>query len=260
MPKPIRARLSLAVLLLCGFIAGCDREDGRDPLFAKNGTQGAPATGAAGQIAAGPATGVIRGKIKFTGTKPPAKPVQRDCHPGVKVMIPDETYLVGPGGELKNAVVFLKNPPEVPGAQTPPAPVIDQVNCIYVPHVVAARVGQQVTFTSGDPVLHNVHVIARENGETNQSQQKGETRTMEVKAAEFMTVKCDVHPWMTAKIAAFDHPFYAVTGDDGSFVINGLPSGSYTIGVWHEKLGQRAQDVSVALDKAAEVVITVEKK
>jgi uncharacterized protein (DUF2141 family) len=66
---------------------------------------------------------------------------------------------------------------------------------------------------------------------------------------------------MVCKIAAFDHPFYAVTGDDGSFAFNGLPPGTYTIGVWHEKLGQRAQDVNVAAGgKAVDVVITVEKK
>jgi plastocyanin len=250
-----------AIVIVAALLCGCDREDGRDPPAAQRAGQSGKAGDAAASQGAGmSASGVIRGKVKFTGTKPAAKPVERECHPGVKVTIPDEAYLVGPGGELKNAVVFLKNPPAGSAVAAPAAPVIDQKDCVYVPHVVAAQVGQRVTFTSSDKVLHNVHVVARDNGESNQSMNFGERRELSIKGAEFFTAKCDLHPWMTCKVAAFDHPFYAVTGDDGSFAFNGLPPGTYTVGVWHEKLGQRSQDVAVAADRPAELVITIEKK
>lgn len=248
------------VAIVGALLCGCDREDGRDPPTAQRSSRGTATTGAVAAHAGASGTGVIRGKVKFTGAKPVAKPVERECHPGMKVTIPDEPYLVGPGGELRNAVVFLKNPPAGSDAPAPAAPVIDQKDCVYVPHVVAARAGQAVTFTSSDKVLHNVHVVARDNGESNQSMNFGERRELPIKAAEFFTAKCDLHPWMTCKVAAFDHPFYTVTGADGSFAFNGLPPGTYTVGVWHEKLGQRSQDVAVAVDRPAELVITIEKK
>lgn len=251
---------AVVLLLLAGALASCDREDGREPPAAHNTTQSASPNGATAQANLPAPTGTIRGKIKFSGTAPPAKPVQRECHPGMKVNIPDESYVVGPGGELRDAVVFLKNPPVGSTAPTPAAPVVDQKDCVYVPHVVAARVGQVVTFTSSDKVLHNVHAVALQNGESNQSMQFGETRTYPLIAAEYVTAKCDVHPWMRCRIAVFDHPFYAVTKDDGSFEFNGLPPGTYTVGVWHDKLGQRTKDVTVAAGKPVETTITVEKK
>src|SRR4051812_22513638 len=101
-----------AIVIVAAALCGCDREDGRDPPTAQRSSQGGKAGGAsASQGAGASASGVIRGKVKFTGTKPAAKPVERECHLGVKVTIPDEAYLVGAGGELRNAVVFLKNPP-----------------------------------------------------------------------------------------------------------------------------------------------------
>ncbi len=58
-------------------------------------------------------------------------------------------------------------------------------------------------------------------------------------------VKCNVHPWMRAYIGVVSHPFFAVTGDDGTFTIKGLPPGTYTIEVWHEKYGKQEQPVTV---------------
>jgi hypothetical protein len=63
-------------------------------------------------------------------------------------------------------------------------------------------------------------------------------------------VKCDVHPWMGAFIGVFDHPYFAVTGDDGSYVISGLEPGDYIIEAWHEKLGSQTANVTVG-DSAA---------
>ena len=58
-------------------------------------------------------------------------------------------------------------------------------------------------------------------------------------------VKCNVHPWMRSYIGVVSHPFFGVTGEDGSFTIKGLPPGTYTIQTWHEKFGTRELQVTV---------------
>ena len=54
-------------------------------------------------------------------------------------------------------------------------------------------------------------------------------------------VKCNIHPWMKAYVGVVSHPYFAVTGDDGSFELKDLPPGDYTIQVWHEKYGTQEQ-------------------
>ncbi|HLL90966.1 MAG TPA: DUF2012 domain-containing protein, partial [Tepidisphaeraceae bacterium] len=71
-----------------------------------------------------------------------------------------------------------------------------------------------------------------------------------LKAKETFKVKCDVHPWMTAWIRAFDHPFFATTKEDGTFEIKDLPDGQYTLTAWHEKYGEKEQKIEVRDGKA----------
>ena len=65
-------------------------------------------------------------------------------------------------------------------------------------------------------------------------------------------LKCDVHPWMQSYIGVVDHPFFAVTGTDGSFSIDGLPAGDYVLEAWHEELGTQTMSVSVSGGAAAD--------
>ena len=240
------------IVLVVAALAGCDRENGRTRAGA--GAQTASSRAAGTPIGTG--TGVIRGTVKYAGAKPQLKPTQRDCHPGgPQVVIPDESIVINADGTLKNAVVFLKTPPVGGIPQKPP--VVDQKNCVYVPHVVAVQTGQAVKFTSGDPVLHNVHVLPNPNGEYNQGISQGDSRSYPVDSPGFMKVTCDVHPWMVCRVAAFDHPFFDVTGTDGTFEFRNLPPGAYTVALWHEKLGQSSQDVVVTNDKPADVAFTM---
>jgi plastocyanin len=251
----LRAVGVMAFTLSAVVLNGCDKKDGSSR---SAGGGSAPATSAAAVTG----KGILRGHVKFSGTPPVLKPVDRDCHPGgPKMTIPDETVTVSPAGELKNVIVFLKNPPAAAGAAAQAAPIVDQKNCVYVPHVVAMQTGQDLKFTSSDPVPHNVHVVSMDNGEYNQSIAKGDTKSYPVKAAGFFKAKCDIHPWMVCCVGAFDHPYFAVTRDDGSFEFRDLPPGRYTLGFWQEKLGQRTlADVAVADDKPADVTFTYEPK
>ena len=65
------------------------------------------------------------------------------------------------------------------------------------------------------------------------------------KAEAIFHVKCDVHPWMSAYMAVFTHPFFSATGPDGKFTISGLDPGTYEITAWHERLGTQTASVTV---------------
>ena len=194
--------------------------------------------------------GVITGTITFDGTPPPARPLRMDsdvkCTPQPGAV--SELLVVGPGNGLKNVFVYVK---EGLGPRTyaiPATPVLlDQKGCQYIPHVVGAQVGQTVKVSNSDTALHNVHALPKNNREFNFSQPANVPPVDRVFAAAEIGVplKCDVHGWMNAYANVVPHPFFAVTKEDGSFEIKGLPPGSYTVEAWHETLGTQTQLVTV---------------
>lgn len=166
---------------------------------------------------------------------------------------PDDSMLIARDGGLANVVVSvtagLPADSEYPKPASPA--VLNQKDCRYAPHVVAIRVGQEVLARNSDPILHNVHTNPLENEPMNFAQYTVDpvgTRMKPIKAAETFKVTCDLHPWMTAWVAAFDHPYFAVTGPDGSFEMPLLPPGTYTLRAWHERLGHVEQQVTLSYD------------
>jgi hypothetical protein len=71
-------------------------------------------------------------------------------------------------------------------------------------------------------------------------------------------VKCDIHKWMRAYAGVMAHPYFAVTGADGSFDLRGVPPGDYTVAVWHEKLGERTGQVHLDASGKAALSFTYE--
>ena len=124
---------------------------------------------------------------------------------------------------------------------------LDQKNCRYTPHVFAVRVGQPLEILNSDPTLHNIHATPKANTEFNNGQPiQGMKMNHTFTAKEVMVpFKCDVHGWMNAYGAVLDHPYFAVTGTDGSFSLKSVPPGTYTIEAWHEKLGATTQSVTI---------------
>jgi hypothetical protein len=212
------------------------------------------------------AEGTVAGKAVFKGTPPPRKPANTSVDPNcAKHPAPlSEDFVVAADGSLANVVVYVKEGlPE--GRQfAPPAEpvVIDQVGCRYTPHVVVARIGQPLRVTNGDVTLHNVHGMPRNASEFNVVQgQKGSANQWTFKEAERgFLLKCDVHPWMRAYVWVLDHPYFAVSREDGSFALPKLPAGAYTIAAWHERAGTREQSVTVDEGKRVEVSFTFEAK
>ena len=124
--------------------------------------------------------------------------------------------------------------------------MFDQKGCQYKPHVLGIQTGQELEVLNSDPTLHNVHSLSKDNPQFNVAQPKvGMKLVKKFDKPETFKVKCEVHTWMGAYIGVFAHPFYAVTGDDGSFSLKKLPVGDYTIEAWHEKYGMQTMKVSV---------------
>jgi len=201
-----------------------------------------------------PATAAtITGKAAFAGKAPRAARIDMSAEPdckGLHTAVPSsEEVVVNSNGTLANVFVWVKGGLE--GKTFEPASgaaTLDQKGCIYRPHVIGVRAGQTISIANSDPTTHNVHPMPKSNREWNQSQPpKGSNLDRNFPRPEVMIpVKCNVHPWMKSYIGVVDHPFFAVTGDQGTFEIKGLPPGDYVVEAWHEKYGAQEQKVTVA--------------
>lgn len=194
--------------------------------------------------------GTIVGAVTFAGTPPKPRPLPMDSDPQcvAEPGATSEVLVVGPDNGLKNVFVYVK---EGLGTRRYAAPstaaLLDQKGCRYVPHVFGVQVGQTVLLSNSDPLIHNVHAMPKINREFNFGQPAKTPPVSRVfnQAEIGLPFKCDVHGWMNAYVNVVPHPFFAVTKDDGSFEIKGLPAGSYTLELWHERLGTQTLEVSV---------------
>ena len=120
--------------------------------------------------------------------------------------------------------------------------------CRYKPHVMGIMVGQAYRILNSDGILHNIHTLPKINPAFNRGQPATvkEMTTTFPKPEAIFQVKCDVHPWMSAYIGVFTHPFFSVTSTDGKFTISGLDAGTYEITAWHERLGTQTASVTVS--------------
>ena len=167
-----------------------------------------------------------------------------------------EGLVVNENRTLKNVVVWVTaGLPEGASYPAPPPAKLDQKGCQYVPHVIAVMKDQPLVIANSDPFLHNVHSLATQNPAFNFGQPNIDPgkQVEPMKAPEVFKIKCDVHPWMAAFVHVLEHPFFAVTGDDGSFSLRGLPPGVYTLTAWHETLGTKTAEVKVEAGQPATV-------
>lgn len=200
--------------------------------------------------------GDVTGKVAFDGKAPAPARLRMDadkvCARIHTSPVFGEEVIVNKNGTLKNVLVYVKD--GLGGKKFDPPKekvVLDQVGCIYKPHVLGIMVGQELEILNSDPTLHNVHSLSKANTSFNQAMpMKGMKLTKKFDKVETFKVKCEVHPWMGAYIGVFNHPYFAVTDDNGNYTIKGLAPGEYTIETWHEKYGTQTMKVSVgASDK-----------
>jgi plastocyanin len=195
--------------------------------------------------------GVIKGVVRFDGAPPKRLPVPINVTGCNAHATPPlfETVIVE-NGRLANVFVTISRgleKVELPAAPAEPAH-LDQDGCVYVPHVLGMRTGQKLAVKNGDAVTHNVNVRESKNQTFNQVQAAGSPEVdWEPKKREIgVSFACDLHPWMKAWVCVEEHPFWAVTGNDGAFSLQGLPPGKYTIEAWHEKYKTVTKKVTLA--------------
>ncbi|MFN7938132.1 MAG: carboxypeptidase regulatory-like domain-containing protein [Bryobacteraceae bacterium] len=203
---------------------------------------------------ADPATlGTIQGKVAFTGTKPERKVLSMDATPACARMHSGPVYaedvVINENGTLKNAFVYIKSGLAAKEYPTPSAGVkLDQKGCVYAPHVIGVMVNQPVEISNSDDTNHNIHPMPKINREWNESQPpKGDLKVKTFPKEELPPIlfKCNIHPWMRAWVGVSSHPFFAVTGEDGSFTIKDVPAGEYTLEVWQERYGVQEMKIKV---------------
>jgi len=190
--------------------------------------------------------GTISGTVAYTGAAPEAKKIDTSADPVCTSKSPNLTTedWVIKDGKLANTYVYIKDGSLADGSKiadyTFPTPttaaVLDQDGCHYHPHILGVMVNQDITIKNSDPTTHNIHFTPKNNPDWNQSQPNGsQALTHKLARAEVLVpVKCNQHPWMKSYVAVTKHPFFAVTAEDGSFTIKGVPAGKYTVVAWHE--------------------------
>ena len=205
--------------------------------------------------------GSISGTVKFKGTAPAPKKldVGKDKEVCGKTPKVDQSLIVD-NGNLVNAVVTITDIKKGKKVELKKVQ-LDQNGCEYHPHVLAFPAGSTIEVINPDGILHNVHSYSKVNTPFNQAQPKfKKTLDVKVEKPEAVEVKCDVHGWMHGWLVATETPYFAVTDKSGTFKLDNVPAGSYTVEVWHEKLGKSTQKVTVKAKEDAKVNFEVAGK
>jgi Carboxypeptidase regulatory-like domain len=202
----------------------------------------------AGALIAGTATaGDISGKAVFKGKPPAAKTLasEKDASVCGKSHQEFPAVEVGAGGGLKDVVVQIAG---VKDTRPADSVTLDQKKCLFVPGVLVLPKGWTLQVTSSDPILHNTHAFW-EDGTTAFNLAvpiQGMILKWKPEKAGLLKLRCDAgHTWMGAAIIVTDTPYAAVTKEDGSFTLAGVPPGAYTVEAWHPLLGKSTQKITV---------------
>ena len=194
--------------------------------------------------------GSISGAVKYDGKASAAKKLMitkdlKVCAVHDKF---SEDLVVSPKGGLQNVFVQVlgaKGEVVIPKER----PSLVQKGCQFIPHVQVIPAGSRVNIMNEDGIAHNLHTLSVENPPFNRLQpgvkKRMITKKNDLKIPEIIPLKCDLHGWMKAWIIVADHPYHAVSDQEGSFQISDIPPGTYTVQFWHETLGQMTREVTV---------------
>ncbi|HEV7858892.1 MAG TPA: carboxypeptidase regulatory-like domain-containing protein [Pyrinomonadaceae bacterium] len=243
---------AMALLLLLSIACGKKAEDSSDATDNSNG-----GTTAGTKYAKSGNEGTISGKVAFNGTAPEPKKIDTSadavCAQKNPNAVTEDTVVKD--GKVANTFVYIKDGTTADGKKIgdfsfdapTTAAVLDQNGCHYKPHVLGVQTNQKISITNSDPTQHNIHPTPKNNQEWNQSQGSGAPPIEKsfAKSEVMVPVKCNQHPWMKAYIGVLKHPFFAVTKEDGTYSIAGVPPGKYTVVAWHEKFGEKTMEVNV---------------
>jgi plastocyanin len=201
--------------------------------------------------AQGPDTGSVTGRVTLTtrikgralpSTAYPTRAVGRGAHPA--------------GPEIRNVVVYLKDPgfrSELPAKKVE----LLQEHESFVPHVLAVTRGSTIDFPNGDPIYHNVFSLSGAGTFDLGRYPQGQSRSQRMNKAGIVKVFCHIHSQMSATILVFDHPYFTIPQENGTFELANVPPGSYTVVGWHERVGERTATIRVERGRATTVDLSL---
>lgn len=210
--------------------------------------------------------GWIKGRVTHTRTDLDVPKLETDrdvkiCGPGPK---PIQAVNIGPDGALRNVVVYLKDIKAGKELMMPSQPpVLNQTQCEYEPHVQVLPINSSLKIVNGDNTLHGVHAfwyplntkfVLYPNSITYPAKTIFNIAMVATRKESFQQVGgtgivkfiCEAgHFWMTAYAVVLPHPYYAKVNDDGTYVIENVPPGKYTLVSWHEYFGTQEKTIEV---------------
>jgi hypothetical protein len=222
-------------------------------------------------VHAAPSGSSVTGTVKLEGTAPHQRPIDMSKEPSCAAVhkanpVTTETVVAGADGGLKNVVVYISDGLSGSAATetAPETPAWDQKGCQYIPHVMGLNPNEHFKVTNSDPTSHNIHPMPQPGGpnhEWNKSQPSGAPPIDAVWQSPEVAihVKCNIHPWMSGYMVVVKGP-YGVSDDKGSFKLDNVPPGNYTLTAWQESLGTQTQKVTVAAGKPTTVSFTFKAK
>ncbi|MBL0332959.1 MAG: hypothetical protein IPP08_04725 [Chlorobiota bacterium] len=256
--------LSVSLIAFLGFnslfMSSCGGKDSKYDTSEEESTEDGVASAAISLADAGS----IKGVVSFEGTAPVASPLAMESDPVCSAKKSEATNeyqdVCINDGKLGNVFVYISKGLEgksFPESSYPKAE-LDQSGCKYIPRIIGAVVGQQITIKNQDPTMHNVHATPTINKGFNIAQPNaGMTAQKSFDKEETMvTISCDVHGWMRSYVGVCSHPCFAVSAKDGSFNIPNVPPGDYTVTAWHEKFGKQEQVVKIAAKESKDLPLT----
>jgi plastocyanin len=189
----------------------------------------------------------IQGTVKLEGKLPKLPPpLQITKSKEICRNVPNETLIVGGGQGIRYAVVTLEGITKGIAVEKEAVHELDNLGCRFVPHVLAASIGQFVVFKNSDPILHTAHALFTSGQpQFNVGLYPGKVSRKPLVTPGVVKIVCEVHPWMSAYIVVADHPYYSVTDVYGEYLISDIPAGSYRLKVWQEILGTQEKTVEV---------------
>jgi hypothetical protein len=203
--------------------------------------------------------GAVRGTVRLAGEVPAleAMPVGKDQEV-CGLDIPDLSLRLGPGAAVADAVVSLRGIER--GKELPSLVGVAEIElrrCVSFPRLRLVPLGATLEIHNRDPILHEVHGYVSGKGEVLHLALPVQGFRVRAKLEQpgIIVLRCAAgHPWMSGYVVVQEHPYYAVTEENGSFTINQVPAGSYRLGVWHELLGEKEIPLTVEVGATVSVV------
>ncbi|MBI4755066.1 MAG: hypothetical protein HY778_06510 [Betaproteobacteria bacterium] len=201
--------------------------------------------------------GKVAGKVSFKGAPASKKlPITKDnavCGSGDREIV----EINAKGGNLAGAVVYVAKVDKGKPWGELEKPVLDQKGCRFAPDVMVVKKDAELTIRNSDPVMHNIHTyeiigaVRRTMFNVGQPDKGDMKQPIKMRRANVVKIECDAHDFMHAWAFTADNPYAAVTKEDGSFSLDGLPDGDYEVKAWHPMLGEKSATVKVSGGGAA---------